>query len=147
MYRLPKKQLAAIKEWNSGRRELQLALGDDIFVPKVTLYEDEKAPGPVLTGITWTQMVPIALPEVNEILLLATSDKRRLRWDDVAPLLESYERYDASNVLDIDGDDYPRRLPFFLLDYEEAPAELLALEKRARRDTLLLVDIDDVVAT
>jgi hypothetical protein len=146
MHRLPKNQLEAIQEWNARRGELQAALGENIFVPKVSLYEDQASPGPVLTGITWAQMVSIALPEVNEILLVAIRSARRLPWSLVAPLVAGYSRCDALNVVRVDGVEYPRLLPFRLLDYQVPPPKLRALEQQARPDTLSSIDIDDVVA-
>lgn len=147
MHSLPRTKLEAVNEWNARRSELQMALGDDIFVPTVSLYEDSASPGRVLTGVTWAHAVPIALPQVEEILLVAVRSARRVPWRVVAPLVANYPLYDTSNVLNIDGVDYSRQLAFRLLSYEKAPPVLQAIGQQAQPDTLILIDVEDVVAT
>src|SRR6185295_3902350 len=84
--------------WNYGRSDLEEQLGDEVFVPRITYVRRD---GRVRSAAVWTDAIPIALPEVDLLLLvreeLAPRKLLFLRgqpdlacapWSELAPLLD-----------------------------------------------------------
>lgn len=64
---LPSRDIERIWRWNHERAELQRQLGDAVFVPRISLMEEQ---GRLLTFAVWGDAIPIALPEVERVALV-----------------------------------------------------------------------------
>ncbi len=53
--------------WNLARAELSAELGDAVFVPKIRYFREH---GRCVASVMWGDAVPIALPEVDRVVLV-----------------------------------------------------------------------------
>lgn len=72
---LPAATIERYWRWNLARAELAAELGDAVFVPKVRYFQEQ---GRVLSSVIWGDAVPIALPEVDRVVVVRDA----LRTDD-----------------------------------------------------------------
>lgn len=63
---LPSATIEAAWRWNVERRARQASLGDTVFVPRVFFFLVE---GAVRRVVVWPDVIPIALPEVDFVIL------------------------------------------------------------------------------
>lgn len=59
-------QLEAAWRWNRVRRELMEELGGSTFVPRILFF---RADGAIRRGVVWPDAIPLALPEVDFVLV------------------------------------------------------------------------------
>jgi hypothetical protein len=64
-FMLPADTLEHIWRWNFTRDERQQALTDEIFVPKIFLFD---VSGALKTGVAWGDAVPILMPQVDVVI-------------------------------------------------------------------------------
>ncbi len=117
----PADELQRIWRWNYRRKAMQEELGEDVFVPRIGLYEYE---GALHSCSIWTDGIPVVLPETDAVLVYRDHyAPRRLfkkkpglsfaPWREVEPLFDGY-RTEASPF------------PHHFLDYTETPEEIVA---------------------
>lgn len=64
---LPAEQLERLWRWNHARAGLQKELGEGVFVPRISLALEQ---GRLVTYAVWGDAIPIALPEVERVVLV-----------------------------------------------------------------------------
>jgi hypothetical protein len=113
---LPRDVLERTWRWNRARGALQDRYGNSLFVPRISYFADA---GRVLTFAVWTEASPIALPEVDLLMLVR----------DVGEPHQSVAVVSAASLASI-VESFPHQedgaLSYRLLDYDLAPEQLVA---------------------
>lgn len=124
---LPTERIEACWRWNRARRQLQRQFGEQVFVPRIMFFADAGEP---LSVSVWTDGIPIALPQVDAVLVLR---------DDLAPRRPLDQKYDfclttfakARPLLE----QFPEisgEMPYRLLRYGETPPSVIAFVQSLR---------------
>ena len=115
---LPTAALMDTWRWNLNRKTLQQELGESRFVPLVRVILRSGLP---CTAAVWPDGIPIATPRVDYFFVgrreLAprrffrrVQDQTLLAWDNALPIIDKYRS--------------PQFTDFYLLDYDQPPAEV-----------------------
>jgi hypothetical protein len=113
----PAAKIEAAWQWNLAKDALQQQLGENVFVPQITFISQD---GAVETAAVWGDAIPIALPEVDRILipreqlaplkfLIRRKDIVSAGWSDLGLILAEFETVDGP-------------VPYKLLNYQKTPA-------------------------
>ncbi|MCG8594165.1 MAG: hypothetical protein MI785_07300 [Kiloniellales bacterium] len=120
---LPAELLEAVWSWNRDRGAHQERLGQNVFVPKISMVTAPEG-GPPRTMVVWPDALPSVLPRVDMIFIprqqlaprrffLRQEDLAVTTWADAAPLILGFRQV-------------PGPLPYWKLDYETPPKEVAA---------------------
>jgi hypothetical protein len=109
---------ASVWRWNRQRQDYQAELGDGIFVPRISFFERE---GEVETGLLWTDGIPLALPQVDLVIMALAAEDEEGR--EVDPRLVPHEELTAELAGDFEERDEPRA--HLLARFDQVPKELL----------------------
>lgn len=95
----PQEQLIKNWKWNYNKESLQLALGENVFVPTIRYCECE---GRVVSYVLWSDAVSVLMPKVDVIVIMrlhtlfdpnsadAMTPTFLCDWADLAPEIEQY---------------------------------------------------------
>lgn len=122
---LPAEQLERLWRWNHARAGLQKELGEGVFVPRISLALEQ---GRLVTYAVWGDAIPIALPQVERVVLVR--DELARGW-----LFKRKETalVDAATVARW-VEAFPMKegaLPYRLMAYTKPSAELVRAFKEA----------------
>lgn len=67
VHTLPATTLQRIWKWNYGRNQLQAAHGENVFVPKIMVFDHL---GQTVTGVAWADAIPIVIPRVDLLIMV-----------------------------------------------------------------------------
>ncbi len=138
---LPSADIERIWRWNYARTELQQQLGEGVFVPRISVLEEQ---GRLVPFAVWGDAIPIALPEVERVALVR--DELARGW-----LFKRKETalVDAATVATW-VQAFPMKdgaaLPYRLVTYAQPPRELVRAFKEppALSGPLKLLSFDQV---
>ncbi|MFB6376137.1 MAG: hypothetical protein ABEN55_24135, partial [Bradymonadaceae bacterium] len=135
-------QLEAAWEWNRVRRELMEDLGGSMFVPRILFFRDAEG---VRSGVVWPDAIPMALPEVD-FVLVSVPEHVDPSQDASRAHRISYEEFVEAAAEVADEIDDP--VPHLQLRWSEAPnefvRELTSEENVADPDDLTGLGIDSI---
>lgn len=135
--------LESIWQWNYEANAFKEVLGEKFFVPHIIVLRNN---GVLVTAIVWTDAMPIAMPDVD-ILILNRAKTAPRSWfhkksDEVfLPRVQAHESF-------VYFPQKNRSLPYRLLDYDTVPPDLLRLFKSKRpekTDQYELIAFDKVI--
>ena len=142
---LPAEILEAVWRWNRDRGAHQERLGQNVFVPKISMVTTREGSQPK-TMVVWPDALPCVLPRVEMIfiprqqlaprrLFLRHEDLAVTNWADAAPLILGFRQV-------------PGPLPYWKLDYESPPKEVAAFVaglEPVRKDDFQMLGNDQVL--
>jgi hypothetical protein len=135
---LPAAEIERCWRWNLDLPKLDEEINADIFLPRIRpcLYE-----GKMVTAICWPEAVPIAIPEVDIVLVGRINLKGKeetlvMSYQSVVPHLEAYLIRDGA-------------APYRLLSYETPPQNLVDffMSLPITKDKGKIIPVDDVLET
>lgn len=129
VFSLPAAALMKAWSWNLGRHQLQNKLGDNVFVPRVLFVNIE---GQAVTTAVWPDGIPIAVPEVDILLvprkelaprrfLRRVEDRALVSLNDARTVLEQHGKRRTGDIL--------------VLDYSSPPGEIVKYVQSLPADT------------
>ncbi|MEW6263317.1 MAG: hypothetical protein AB1641_09580 [Thermodesulfobacteriota bacterium] len=146
VYSLPTAKLIKAWSWNANRRALQNELGASKFLPRVKFILLE---GQVATAAVWPDGIPIAIPEVDYLLVLRRElaprrflkrreDRTLVALKDASPLLGKHRRPWTQDVLVLDYSQPPRDVVRYVesLPKDEREIKELAPDQVLNRELL-----------
>lgn len=121
LFKLSDKEIERCWTWNFAKSALQSELGESVFVPTMMLafYQGE-----VKTLVCWTDAIPIAIPEVDLLLLLRDeiAERKLIFFKNAGIALTTYSSMES--ILET----FPKKegvLPYRLLSYEKPSEQLI----------------------
>ena len=119
LYAMEDEVLEEAWRWNRVRRDLQEELGNTIFVPRILFFEDAEG---IRRGIVWPDAIPMALPEVDFVLVSAPDQSA----ESDAPRAHRVEYADLVEATADNAEERTDPVPHLELRWEEAPTDLMA---------------------
>lgn len=110
---MPRDELLRVWRWNKKRSARQKVFGGGHFVPKISFCVGSD--GRAETYLVWTDACPIAMPEVDWVVVLnyeAGRDRPRpsiATWNEFTPILENFEFREDHWFLGYDYRETPPR--------------------------------------
>ena len=139
---LPGEKLRAVWEWNHGRAAWNAELGEDVFVPRIFLFDGGVS---VQTGVVWSDATPALLPRVDRVLVYRDALRPRswlgrtkepdlceISWTELSPYLrEPVEGVRSLAYYDLRQPPHPAALQRLItkLGPLSAPPQSLALDQ------------------
>lgn len=128
--------------WNYHLKHLQSELGQDIFVPRILFVEYRQL---ILTAVVWTDAIPIALPQVDSVILyrknLAPRGFMKKREDMALVMREAVEPI-------LTGFPFTKELmPYYTVIYKDPPQEIKSFfqqQKSVSIDELKFISPDNI---
>jgi hypothetical protein len=123
VHSLPRAALERAWRWNYCKGSLQDRFASlervPCFVPRIILFDRPSGEWPVSTGVIWSDARPIAIPEVDLVILAAGGG--RPRWAphaDLGPILSQFELRSATHKDQQDAAEEPFGLAHHMVDYD-----------------------------
>lgn len=141
-YSLPRGLIERCWLWNSERDALQAQYGEEVFIPQIFFLDHE---GSVRSSVVWGDAIPIAIPEVDTVILARHElAPRGLLWKKkdhgIVPYAEIEPCLSGFSALS-------DPVPYHALRYTERPQSILDLFAAVvpERSRAAFVSVDEIL--
>ncbi len=140
---MPSSVIEKCWSWNLDLPRLQEKLTDHVFVPTIMFAAHKNQ---MKTLVCWTDAIPIALPEVDLILLnrdqiakkkmmiFKSSSMALVQYESIKPLVEKFPQEQGA-------------LPYLLLSYQHPPANVIDFfnKQATLTDAISIIPLDQIL--